>query len=290
MTTDTPPPFDWTEQADQELVEKDSIPLIGRVPSFPWDQFAKELGSTFSLDEITVQHSSWEWIHAEKIPTTIGSPFTAVSLAMHPLQGTATLLISEDDLNTAISWILDAPLSAIAEESRQAFVRMILLEVIHHHQKVYPTEGLTPQIQSIDNTLCFDQPQLCTDCQISYKGTAIACRFAVSKELQQLWCEHHKEGPLPESGEELLEQVQVQLSATIGSVELPWKEWKQVSPGDFLLLDHTSLFIPEKGQESQLKGQVQLCRDGKPLFIAQLQEDTLTIEGYPNNHDLHEKL
>jgi len=268
-------PFDWVRHVSRHLLDLDQVPLFGTSPSFPWDAFSSGLGSLFEVDELVIKGSSWQWRASDDLLTGLGEPLTPIPFSVTPLAGSASLLITQDQLSSLMGWFLGQETDILTlpdHDYRLAFTRFVALEAIEQFGKLEFTSDLIPALKEGEELPQGDA--IVQDITISCKKGTASARLIVSPELQRAWKEHHS-GKLTVHKSPLAPDIDVEIGVEVGKTTVPRELFKAINTGDFLVLDSC---WATPGQD---KGRVVLTVGGKPAFRGMIKEDKLKLLEYP---------
>lgn len=269
MTT-TSQPYHWLKRVSRDLLQKDSIPLIGSPPVFPWESFSSALSNNLQLEELTIKPApAFEWRSDKEIVNGLGDRISPLTVSIAPTGGTLSWLMAEEDLSVLMSLLLfksqPSPQTAVDEETRQGFFQFLALEVINLIPQLNFDKNLSGHI--LHKTELPTEPSLCLDVSISIKDRAFWGRIVISPDLHQKWKERYAlrsvEAPLSRD----LELI-VRLKA--GHVLMTLNEWSKVNLGDFIILDSCS--IQPNGE-----GKISLVVEDTPVFQGKIKDGNIKI-------------
>jgi flagellar motor switch protein FliN/FliY len=275
VKTETLIPYHWLRHCPKEVLQLDSIPLLGAIPDFPWTQFSASLGKSLSLPDLDITPKNTEWTTADKILTGMGSDPFIITLKVIPLTGTAHVIFPKEALKALFTLTVGTEEALFPEQQvewEKEFYHFLASEAIQAFQKAPFDSSLIPQMQDTDATI--EDLTLAIDIECSVKGKKVLARLALTKELQESLAKKYtvNGAKYPEG---VIESSLITLQLVGGKVQLSRQEWNAVQPGDFLLLDSCTLSSEEE------KGRVQIVLNGKPIFRAKPKQNQLKILEYP---------
>lgn len=275
MKTETLIPYHWLRQCPKEVLQLDSIPLLGASPDFPWEAFSTLLGKSLSLPDLVITPKNTEWTPADKILSGMGSEPFIIALKVIPLSGTAHVIFPKEALKALFTLTVGTEEALFPEQQvewENEFYHFLASEAIQAFQKAPFDTSLIPQMQDAEAPI--EDITLAIDIECSVKGKTVLARLAISKELQESLAKKYTvNGSKYPSG--VIEASLITLQLVGGKVQLTRQEWGAVQPGDFLLLDSCTLSSEDE------KGRVQIMLNGKPIFRAKPKQNQLKILEYP---------
>jgi flagellar motor switch protein FliN/FliY len=268
-------PFHWLKQIEQELDLAKRIPLWGHPPDFPWDLFSKELETYLQIEPLEIFASKKEFLEPSDLLSCFGETPFIRTLELSPLNGTATLIISQESVRRITESVLfsNSEGKGFSDPSfQEGFYQYLLLRTSECFEKLQPYPGL--HIQWLERTKDLDKQSFACDLQIKIKEESFLARLVFSQEFQLSFSDYFaKTSKIPYSSP-LIQSIDLSLQVEAGGCTLSQKEWETLKIGDFLLLD-TCSYNPV----SQ-KGTFQLSLEGTPLFKAKMKKSTLKILDY----------
>jgi len=251
----------WIQRIPQELKAADDTPLLG--PKFDWEALEEALKQKFNIEKLTVQCAPWQWREEKSLFQKMGSKLNFYTFVSPPLEGEIFFALSEDDLNAIVSQLFHhksrgpALFDEAFQEGLTTFLSLELLDII---EKIPPCDGLS--MQSVA-PLPPKETMLCQDIIVTMRRKKIFCRLFLSKRFRHAL--HQALPPPPKS------DISLDLSLEIGQTTMPIKEWKETSPGDFIVLDRC-LMHPHEGLNT-----LNITLNGHPLFIGKVEDDKIEI-------------
>lgn len=275
MKTETVIPYHWLRRYPKEVIELDSSPILGDMPSFPWGNFSELLGKSLSLPDLKISPKDVEWIAADKVTEGLGSDPFILNFKVIPLVGTAHVLFPKEALKALFRLTVGTEEALFPEQQvewEKEFYHFLASEAIQSFQKVPFDASLIPQMQ--DEEGLTEEFYLTNNIECTVQDRTFTARLALSKEFKESLAKKYiPKGMKYPAG--TMEASLVTLQLVGGRVELTRNEWKAIQPGDFLLLNSCTLSTDEE------KGRVQILLNGKPLFRAKTKQNQLKILEYP---------
>lgn len=278
MTTTTPTSsYNWIKRIPRVMLEKDSAPLVGFPPEFPWAQFSAKLAALFEMTDLTVKSSGIpEWRTQENLLSGIGECLTALNLSIAPLSGNVCWVMAEQDLPLLMSMLLthqSHPSESIDPDFLQGFYRFLAVETIDAFTSVEFDKTLDPHIQQ--NKELPNETSLCLDIEITIKEKTLWGRLLASTEFLDSWKQRYAQRARITP---LAQDLEVTVHLEAGRTALMLSEWKTIAAGDFLVLDLCSL-------KPQGEGRIMLTVDGYPCFRGKIKDGNIKILEHPLYHE-----
>ena len=129
--------FDWLRHIEKALVDLDQIPLLGHLPPFDWDLFCRKMGELLQIPDLEIEANNWSWHSQDSIEENLGEEFACVNMAVLPIQGYASLMISKNDLNSLVSWIVEHKKGSnilMSSQFSEGLLNFVVMESLHISQ------------------------------------------------------------------------------------------------------------------------------------------------------------
>jgi flagellar motor switch protein FliN/FliY len=277
VTTSTTKPYSWIKRVPPALLQRDSKPLVGYPPEFPWEKFSKEIGKVFGAQEISITPAQiCEWREAEALFSGIGDRHHVLKFSITPLTGNAFWVIAEDDIALLMSMMVtqqEVPIESLDQDFKQGFYHFLALEVINTFTAIGFDKGLTPHLES--NTGLPNETCLSLDVSITIKQRTLLGRLILSPDLLQSWKERYAQRTINAS---IAQDVTITVCLEAGRISLKSSEWTKVALGDFITLDSCTL-------KSTGEGRIMLTVQGFPCFRGKVKEGNIKILEHPLYHE-----
>ncbi|MDP1880226.1 MAG: hypothetical protein Q8K60_04730 [Parachlamydiaceae bacterium] len=255
-----------------ELKKRDSIPLTGRSPNFPWDEFSQKLSQIFEREGIQIEASDCIWRSKEELESTFGNQVLTSTFAIPNMHGHVSLVISNQDVQilSMLLLIQDVnPHSVLEDDLTLGVYKFFVLEALYQFRELISDKKIMPTL--VDETFKTFEDSLCRDIFLRYHDQTIRACLMISPEFQKSWVKHFSNAPLSPLSQSLSQNVDLNFNVKAGETTLPLKDWMEVKEGDFIILDHC--FI----NDQTLSGHVFLTNNGRNVFKAELKDGQLTI-------------
>lgn len=283
MSTQTEPYSSWLRQIPGELYNLDEKPLIGFPPEFPWQAFSSDVANSLQISNFSITPGNLQWRSQTELFNGLGDRLKTLALSVSPLTGQIWWVMPEQALSALMHSTLNPnqPASAdfIDEAFSKAFYQFIAAEAINSFSKVDFDKKLSPTVLKEVNLPA--EPCLCLDVTINIGNETSYGRFLISQEFRKSWVQRYTE---EQKGLALTSPIADALDVIVhleaGKVHLKPSEWKQIVPGDFVILDSCSL------DPNEDKGRVMLVINGSPFFRAKIKQGSLKILEHPLYHEV----
>ena len=283
MSIKTEPFISWLKQIPGELYKLDEKPLLGFPPEFPWAAFSENIAKSLQINNLTIYPGNLQWRAAPELYDGLGDHLKTLSLSVAPLSGLAWWVMHEQGISQIMHSLLSFNTQifseAIDEDFFKAFNHFIAAEVINSFENIEFDKKLAPSLLR-ETTLPADAC-LCQDISIKLGDKTIYGRLLMSQEFRKSWVERYSQEQKGLAlSSPLADSLNVLVHLEAGKVQLKPSEWKQIVPGDFVILDTCSL------DPNEDKGRVMLVINGTPFFRAKIKQGSLKILEHPLYHEV----
>ena len=160
------------------------------------------------------------------------------------------------------------------EEWQEEFYEFLAFEAVQAFHKIKYDPSLSPQVTR--NIQLPENSCLCIDLALAAEQRTFTGRLALTAEMLQSLRQKYTPRTLsyPKNIGDIV-TLPVQLIA--GHVVLERKVWREVQPGDFIVLDNCSLDL-----DSENKGRIALVVNETPLFRGKIKDGNIKILEYPS--------
>lgn len=282
MSAPTSKPYQWLRKIPSSLLKLDTVPLFGNPPEFPLDQFQTTLQQIFEDSSIQIKVSSPEWRTEEELFVKLSDPLVPLEFTVGSFEGSLYWAMAESDIALLMSLLLTKethPLDIIDSEFQEGFYRFLGIEAINAASESGYEPSLVPKLRS--EVSLPNEPMLCFDVAVYLQGHQVFGRLFVDPALKQAIAEHFgKKDPEAALKKPLSEKVEVTLHLEAGQTGISYSEWKDVSPGDVLILESCSI------KPGENKGRVMMTLQGRPFFRAMVKDGNIKILENPLYHEV----
>lgn len=272
------------------IEESLSIPMWGKIPSFPWDPFCTALKETFKLPSLSLSQLQADWKNHEELLKGLGDHPVITSLMMAPLSPSLFWVMAKEDIEKLTKKLIDKEEKRTFsdEDFQKGFFRFSFLNVLNaaDHLKIY--EGLSPKLHSSHLS---KEKAYCIDIQINLSNETLLGRLICPLDFHRIFTSHFSSKPF--TLDYVDSSLELTLKVQVGSVKIATSEWQEVRTGDFVILDQCS-YHPNTKQGSLI-----ITLENTPLFIAKNkhhelkildyvlyeQEDSFMMEDTTDNHE-----
>lgn len=283
MNTNIEPFPSWLKQIPGELYQLDEKPLLGFPPVFPWAAFSTSLANSLQIKDLSISPGKIQWLKETEFLTGFGDQLKTISVTVSPLAGEVNWIMPEQGLSRIMHLLLNPDSKVFVETIDsgffKAFYHFLAAEVIHSIDEVDFDKKLTPVV--LKESILPAEACLCLDVSILLGNESILGRLLLSQEFRRSWAQHYAlEKKKLALSSPIADALDVVIHLEAGKVNLKPSEWKQIVPGDFVILDACSL------EPNEDKGRVMLVINGTPFFRAKIKQGTLKILEHPLYHEV----
>lgn len=284
--------LDWLRYIEKALLDLDDIPLLGHVPPFEWEKLIMQLRELLQIPDLEIKAQQWAWHTPDNLTNNLGKEPACLNIAVLPIQGHVSLLMSNADINSFISWIVqhksgsNALVSSLFSEGLLHFVAM---EALHFIQPFSCFDGFILRILSEQTPP--SSRSLVLDITLKAYKEEITCRLVMPEQFRRSWLQYFSKRPA--SIPKILSQaVEVVCSVEVAHLQMNYRMWSKIQPGDFIPLTQVAIDLKNNS------GSVYLSVGQKPLFRVRIKNNGLKIleqpiyqEGFlPMDHDYDDLL
>lgn len=282
--------FDGVEEVPAEVLQADAVPLTGKAPAFPWDQFTVGLAAVFDRPSLVLAHSALRWRSASELLEGLGDQNQLRAVVLPPLKGSAFWVFPEQEVTLLESLLLtkeEHPVQLQDDALTESFYRFFLLEVLYQLSQLSSAFPFTPVLQK--QAALPKEPCLACDVTLACEKYHLTGRLLVTDQLRRSWVAHFAQHPPTADSLLLAKETAVSVAAILGKVSVPVHEWREFEVGDFLLFDQEAkkehVWL-EVNQHVLFKGQLE---KGKIKITEKLQyQEGLCDMG--EEEDFHDEL
>lgn len=263
--------YDWLRQIPSALLHKDSTPLVGYIPPFPWDEFSQSLAQLFQIKDLNVKAiDALRWRPQEEFLAGFGDKPTILQAAVVATGGSVCWVMAEQDVMSLMNLLLtkdSKPLAVVDPEFKQGFYHFLAIEVIHALSQINFDKALV--LHLVANAELPKEDSLCLDVEINL-GQVFPGRLVISPDLQKGLKERYAQRTIDST---LLRSLEIPLHLEIGRTTLPASMLPHLALGDFIMLDTCSV-------KADGTGSVVVTIKGNPLFRGIIEEGGIKLMDY----------
>lgn len=283
MSTQTEPLSSWLRQIPGELYNLDEKPLLGFPPEFPWASFSQELANSLQAKDLTIAPGDLQWRSEKELFQGLGDQLKTLAISVGPLSGPIWWVMPEQSLSRLMHLLLNKGSKVFAETIDEsffkAFYQFFAAEVINSFEKIDFDKKLVPTV--LREATLPAEACLGLDISITIDQETIYGRLLLSQTFRKSWMQRYtqQQNSLILSSP-IADALDVIVHIEAGKINLKPSEWKQILPGDFVVLDSCSL------DPNEDKGRVMLVIHGTPFFRAKIKQGSLKILEHPLYHEV----
>lgn len=265
-------PYEWIRKIPESIAKADTIPLLGDPPPFPWENLAEDLKKLLELQSLEITPSEFSWAEEGSATKGMGSPLAIKKFSIASLEGNFFVAMQEAEIAQIMDQLLlkGNKLAPLDDQFQSAFLDFLTLEIMHSIQQIGHAPELLPKLEEdceIPNT-----PMLIMDLSLKADTFQASPRLLITAEMNHSLKKHYAKSragdPLKPP---LSEQCDLIVHMEAGKTSLSQDQWKEVKPGDFILLERCSL---NPGENT---GTVTMTLKGHPILRGNIQDGNIKI-------------
>ncbi len=268
-------PLHWVKEIQLALIEAQEIPLHGQAPEFPWEEAQQKIASSLQLPDLRIIPGQTQLLSGGKITEGLGAEFIAISLEMAPLSGKIFWLMAKEDIAKLTTLCLTSSngnKGFTSPKFQEGFYYFLATKATFAINELNAFGDLSPKIGKMAEIP--QEEAVCIDVRIEHPKQVCWGRVVCPASFHREFKTHFStKEPAPLSSS-IAKQIDVPIKIEVGQTALSLSKWKNISVGDFLLLDRCT-FDPQTH-----KGTATLTLHRKPLFRARVKENHLKIVDY----------
>ena len=276
----TTAPIYWIKKVEETLQESKVIPLWGTPPPFPWEKAAHAIAESLHFPESTLKAGDTRWLSAKEVLGGLGRNPIAVALEIPPLTGSLHLAFSSEDVSKLISYNLssETPYKNFSDKGLQeGYFQFLVLNAIEAVAALKPYPDLSFKLGSAEAVA--QDSSFCLDILLQIKGDTLMGRLICSSDFLHSFRSHFGRTSTSLLQSSLRHEIEVDLHFEVGTTSLSMEELKNVSQGDFVVLDRC-FYDPKKRQ-----GNLNVMLGKTALFQAILLDGKIEIADYSFYHE-----
>lgn len=273
-------PLFWTTHLREALIDAKQIPLHGFSPPFPWEEASSALSQFLEIPSLKISSRKSQFLPAGELTSGLGNHPIVITLELAPIVGQLFFVMGRGDVETLSSLLLTKSQMAkgfISSQLQEGFYYFLAQKSVHALNQSYSLRDLSLAM-GVMKTIP-EEEGFCIDVEISLFQHTFWARVICPLSFHHAFKQYFSTQPPLISPSSIAENIALSLSLIIGKTSLSLSQWKQVSIGDFLLLDQSS-FDPKTQ-----KGTAFLHLEHHPLFQIRLKGKKATVVDYAFYHE-----
>lgn len=270
--------FNWLREINKDLQRQDAIPLTS-APPFPWEELSENLARIFECDNLNIQPKETQWRSKEDLLKDLAQPVTPVALTISSLKGKIYWVMPKEEIDILESLLLTRESNFTIDDPhfKEGFYHFLILETLNAINQTSFDPSLVPVLTDQNDLPAEDA--LCLDLSFTLENRLLSGRLVISSDLRQAIADYFSQKGAASSPVELAKKVELPLHLEIGKTQFSLDEWKEVSLGDFIILDSCTL------QPEDLSGQLLMTVRGRPAFRGEISGNQIKILEFPAYHE-----
>lgn len=260
------------KSVESGLEEVEAIPLWGTPPPFPWESFGDMLAKNLEVEKAYLSIKKAEHLPFDELTSGLGEQPSVIPFALSPLPGTCFLLTSQATKKSLVQLLLyaDHKGKEINDETLEGgFFTTVLLITCGVFSHLNPFGNLSAVLE--EEAPPPEEGAFCLDIELKLGKSPFNIRLAIPKGPHAAFRTHFAMEKPPLLADPSLKDLPLPLHLEAGSTTLSAAEWKQVVPGDLVLLDRCTYDLEHN------RGTAQLTLGNTPLFDVRIKEGEVKI-------------
>ncbi|GEM_PF-2299344 len=271
-TTDVP--YSWLKAVDPKVAEVDTVPLFGKAPTFPWEEFSSILGDALQIQELKIEPSKVLWRSEEELLSGFGDDAHIQEVTLPDLEESCFLLLAGSDWTKIASWLIQeippVSLDQFDPEVVQALKTFVFTTVLLKFGEISFDPTLALHLNKESNLRM--EPALSVDILVTTNGTPLTARLLLSSRFLEGWKKRFENQKMEIPVQtELLKKLSVVLHLEMAKELLSKDELDSLQVGDILLLKDLTV------DPSTYSGTIQMTYNGIPRFKGTLSDGVLNV-------------
>ena len=264
----------WIQHIATAVDEASEVPLFGNPPEFNLELFTEQLRERLQLGDLEIEMINQEWTKGSDLLARLDDNPSVMSFSLSPLDSHLFWAMSHTDLEEFSSWTISHDQEQFQFQDRdiqKGYYHFLMLEALLtlRNSSIYP--DLSPKLEQAK---LVESDSYTIDISLKRQGKSVWGRLIIPKPFQIALNSHFK-GKLPSVRElKTKRKVMLETELTAGTVSLSAETLKQLSVGDFIILDHCTYHPNTK------KGYLLMKMGSQPLAQMKLKEDHLKVLDY----------
>lgn len=256
-----------TKKIESIITASKLIPMWGKAPHFPWDDFRQKLTASLELTDLNLTPDKAGWREHDDLLSGMGSEPATLAINLTPINDPLFLALPKEDLNRLSRWMLGDE-TFTDRDLQKGFFEFAALHALASTDQLAVFHQLSPKVADAPFT---KSKSYTVDVALTHKEETIWCRLILPEPFHKELITHYATHTPPLQGSPIAEATDVTISLIAGHVFLDQDDFKDLEVGDFVLLDKNTYHpLTEKGM-------LQLNLENAPLFQVKLKDGELKV-------------
>jgi len=265
----------WPQKVETALIKSQQLPSLEEGFPFPWEKASLALESALGMKGFKLSTRPSSFKMAEEILSGMGNEPVIFNIELAPIPESVQWIMSSEDIETLTAHCLSSDHKSEGfsdHKLQEGFYQFLLLEAMQaiDQLKVFKDGALRLLPASTPSK----EGAICVDVAIAVSTKTLYGRLVCPQSFMNAFKAHQPFQNTSFISEDATKQLEVSLHLEAGSVALSPEEWKNVMPGDFVILDHCS-YDPDIQ-----KGSVTLMLGDTPLLRGRIKPEGVKILEY----------
>ncbi|MBI3901264.1 MAG: FliM/FliN family flagellar motor switch protein, partial [Chlamydiia bacterium] len=240
--------------------------------------------------ELTLSHSIEGWKTQNQLLAHFTAPFFPLTIEWDPIDSHVFFLIDQGNLYELITALCpgqEAPSFFSDHSYLHAFYHYFGAEVLRALKKQRFSAPLTPSLGAFSSdvkSLLTDDSYFVISLSLTLSGKNLWGKLLLPASFRKRWKSYFLQVDPPPLSAEWRQKLRVDVGLQVAEAQLSFAEWKGLSVGDFIILDHCSYDPQER------KGALTLMFNERPLLRGRLKEGGIKITNYPIYEEVNETM
>jgi flagellar motor switch protein FliN/FliY len=274
------PPLSWIKQIQSELIDSGQIPMSGDAPAFPWDVFSSKIADLLQVTDLKISPRKTSILGGADLLKGLGIDPVCIALDLLPIGSSSFWAMGKEEMAQLTALALNPTEEGkgfSSPEFQEGFYYFLTTELVLLAREQNAIGDLSLAMGG--KALPPEEESLCIDVEIKLPRHALWGRWICPASVQTQVKSHFFSQEPPSLTGAFAKQIDVAVHLEVGQTTLSVSEWKNVSVGDFVLLERCN-FDPatQKGSGTLMLGKT-------PLLRARIKEENLKITDYAIYHE-----
>ncbi len=280
------PPLDWLKRIDKALLKLDEKPQFAFPAPFPLKRVEALLRQLFNHEAVSLKLQERGWLEADQILSGLGEHLYPLKIEMTPLEEPLYFVLSEQDLAELMSGLLGGEIESAPfydPALTNGFYHYLALEALQLIEEAKFAHPLSPRLGEIPKDIgeaIGQSPCFVVDLSIELDRKTVWGRVIVPASFRKAFKAHFVSFPPQALSRSAQQKIPVTISMLVGYSELRLEDYRNISAGDFVILDRCSYDPLEK------KGTVIMVLGETPLFRGKIKSGEIKILEYPRYEEV----
>lgn len=265
----------WLQKVETAVIKSKQLPSLEEGLPFPWEKASSALEPALGIKGLKLSTRPSSFKMAEEILSGMGNEPVIFNIELAPIPESVQWIMSSEDIETLTAHCLSSDQKSEGfsdHKLQEGFYQFLLLEAMQaiDQLKIFKDGSLRLMPAGTPSK----EGAICIDVAISIAAKTLYGRLVCPQSFMNAFKAHQPLQNTSFLSEETVKHLEVSLHLEAGSVALSPEEWKNVMPGDFIVLDHCSY------DPNSQKGSVTLMLGDTPLLRGRIKPEGVKVLEY----------